>query len=65
LGFRTLTLRLSASADVQALVEPLIQLLLRGIKCRHLLLFGLFRRRALRKLLRAGLQMADRRLRYR
>jgi hypothetical protein len=51
----------ATAADVQPLVELFIQLLLLGIICRDLLLFVLFRRRARRKLLGAGLQMADRR----
>src|ERR1700722_4818032 len=55
----------SATADVQTLVEFLIQLLLLGAECRQLLLLVLFRRRARRKRLRKGLQMADRRLRHR
>jgi len=42
-------LRLSASADVQTLVELLIKLLLLGIEYRHLLLLGLLRRRTRRK----------------
>jgi hypothetical protein len=50
----------ATAADVQPLVELFIQLLLPGIVYRDLLLFGLFRRRARRKLLGAGLQMADR-----
>jgi hypothetical protein len=50
----------ATAADVQPLVEFFIQLLLPGIVYRDLLLFGLFRRRARRKPLGAGLQMADR-----
>jgi hypothetical protein len=52
----------SATANVQAFVELLIQFLLLGIEYRLLLLFRLDSWRARRKLLRAGLQMADRRV---
>jgi hypothetical protein len=61
-GFTT---KRSATADVQALVEISIQLLLLGIECRQLLLLVLFQRRVRRKRLGAWLQMADRRLRHR
>src|ERR1700682_1277450 len=50
----------SATANVQAFVELLIQFLLLGIVYRLLLLFSLFRRSARRKLLGVGLQVADR-----
>src|SRR5437016_3754524 len=49
------------TADVQVLVELLIQLLLLGIEIRHLPLLGLLCCRAWRKRLRPRLQMADRR----
>src|SRR6266436_3593222 len=49
----------ATTTDVQLLVELVVQLLLLGIVYRHLLLFGLFRRRARRKMLCARLQMAD------
>jgi hypothetical protein len=52
----------SASTDVQTLVELLIKLLLLGVECRQPLLFNLLRRGARRNLMRARLQMTDRRL---
>src|SRR5712664_1725767 len=54
----------SATANVQAFVELLIQLLLLGIVYRLLLLFSLFSFRVGRKLLSMGLQMTDRRFRH-
>jgi hypothetical protein len=49
----------ATTTDVQLLVELLIQFLLLGIVGRHLLLFGLFCRRARRKMLGPRLQMTD------
>src|SRR5713101_1318932 len=49
----------ATTTDVQLFVELLIQFLLLGIVCRHLLLYGLFRRRVRGKLLGERLQMAD------
>src|SRR6266436_2033462 len=49
----------ATATDVQLLVELMIQFLLLGIVDRHLLLLGLLRRRARRKMLGARLQMAD------
>src|SRR5260370_9760443 len=65
IGIWKLTSRLSTSADVQTLVELLIKLLLLGVECRQPLLFRLLRRSARRNLMRARLQMADRRWRHR
>jgi hypothetical protein len=55
----------SASTDVQTPVELLIKLLLLGVECGQPSLFNLLRRSARRNLMRARLQMADRRLWHR
>src|SRR5260370_4553758 len=49
----------ATATDVQLLVELIVQFLLLGIVDRHLLLLGLLRRSARRKMLGARLQMAD------
>src|SRR5262245_60406128 len=60
-GIASLALR-SAPANVQALVELFIQLLLLGIERRHSFPFSLLRLRIRRELWRVRPQMTDRRL---
>jgi hypothetical protein len=63
--FRNRILAPSASTNVQTLVELLIELLLLGVEYRQPLLFNLLRSSAWRNLMRARLQMTDRRLWHR